>query len=236
LAALPLLLGAIALLAATSGCEREASGPAAGSVEPSPPRETTAAAPSLILLGDSLTAGFGLERSEALPALLQGRLDRAGLRYRVVDAGRSGDTTAGGVARLDWYFQASSNVAALVIALGSNDAMRGLPLADMEANLRIIVRRTRARFPEARVFLWELRTFPNLGPEYASRYAEVFPRVASEEGALLIPFPLEDVAARPELNQPDGIHPNREGAALVAERVWQSLRPHLSTTVVEGGG
>jgi acyl-CoA thioesterase-1 len=208
------------------GCDADSapasSGAATGrSAAPSP------AGPAIVFLGDSLTAGFGLSESEALPALIQRRADDEHLPYRIVNAGRSGDTSAGGLARIDWYLKDSLELKALVIGLGSNDAMRGLPLETMEANLRQIIQRTRQRKPAAKIFLWELKTFPNLGEEYAGAYAAVFPRVAQSEGVTLIPFPLEAVAAQPELNQSDGIHPNARGTERVAERVWATLRPNL---------
>jgi acyl-CoA thioesterase-1 len=186
-----------------------------------------ASAPTIVFLGDSLTAGFGLSENEALPALIQQRVEAAHLPYHVINAGRSGDTTAGGLARIDWYFKDTLDLRALVIGLGSNDAMRGLPLETMESNLREMIRRTRERKPQAKIFLWELKTFPNLGQDYAADYAAVFPRVASAEGVTLIPFPLEPVAAHPELNQSDGIHPTAEGTQKVAERVWATLSPTL---------
>jgi acyl-CoA thioesterase-1 len=174
-----------------------------------------------------LTAGLGLSESEALPARIQQRLDAAGLEYRAINAGRSGDTTAGGLARLDWYFRDSIDLRAIVIGLGSNDAMRGLSLDSMEQNLKQIIRRARERKPDARIFLWALETFPNLGREYAEEYRAVFPRVARSENVTLIPFPLADIAGRPELNQADGVHPSAAGTELVAERIWSALRPQL---------
>jgi acyl-CoA thioesterase I len=185
------------------------------------------AARALVFLGDSLTAGLGLAESEALPARIQQRLDAAGLEYRAINGGRSGDTSAGGLARLDWYFRDSIELRALVIGLGSNDAIRGLSLDALEQNLKQIIRRTRERRPDAKIFLWALETFPNLGPEYAEQYRAVFPRVARAEQVTLIPFPLADVAGRPELNQADGIHPSAAGTELVAERIWVALRPQL---------
>jgi acyl-CoA thioesterase-1 len=184
-------------------------------------------APAIVFLGDSLTAGLGLPASEALPARIQQRLDAAGLAYRAINAGRSGDTTAGGLARIDWYFRDPIELWALVIGLGSNDALRGLSLDALEDNLRQLIRRTRQRKPGAKIFLWALETFPNLGADYARHYAAVFPRLAEQEHVTLIPFPLADVAGHPELNQQDGIHPTAEGTQLVAERVWAVLRPAL---------
>jgi acyl-CoA thioesterase-1 len=189
--------------------------------------DTAAAGPAIVFLGDSLTAGFGLNEGEALPALIQKKVEAGHLPFRVINAGRSGDTTAGGLARIDWYLKDSVELRAVVIGLGSNDAMRGLPLETMESNLRQLIARIRGRKPNAEIFLWEMRTFPNLGQAYAGDYAAVFPRVAEAEAVTLIPFPLEPVAARPELNQSDGIHPNAEGTRVVAERVWASLAPRL---------
>jgi acyl-CoA thioesterase-1 len=210
----------------TLGCDTDSASGSPARAAPAPVPDTRSA-PTIVFLGDSLTAGIGLAEGEALPALIQRRVDKERLPYHVVNAGRSGDTTAGGLARIDWYFKSSLDLKALVIGLGSNDAMRGLPLETMEANLRQMIRRTRERKPGTKIFLWELKTFPNLGQEYASAYAAVFPRVAQSEGAILIPFPLEAVAAHPELNQSDGIHPNAEGTERVADRVWATLRPSL---------
>lgn len=181
----------------------------------------------LIFLGDSLTAGYGLPKSQALPALVQSRLSRAGLQYRVVNAGRSGDTTAGGLSRLDWYFEAPGRIAAIVVGLGSNDAMRGLSVAEMEQNLRKIIVRVRDARPRAKIFLWELKTFPNLGAHYRQEFAAVFPRIAEQTNAILIPFPLREVAGKARWNQADGIHPNRLGTEKVADAVWSVLREHL---------
>ena len=206
-----------------AGADTASSNTAGGTTGSSP----AAAGPAIVFLGDSLTAGFGLSEGEALPALIQQKFEAGHLPFRVINAGRSGDTTAGGLARIDWYLKESIELRAIVIGLGSNDAMRGLPLETMERNLRLIIARVRERKPSAKIFLWELRTFPNLGQAYAADYAAVFPRVAESERVTLIPFPLEPVAARPELNQSDGIHPNAEGTRAVAERVWASLAPQL---------
>jgi len=147
--------------------------------------------------------------------------------YRTINAGRSGDTTAGGLARIDWYFREGVDLRVLVIGLGSNDAMRGLSLPALEENLRQLIRRTRQRKPAAKILLWALETFPNLGADYAQQYAALFPRVAEQEQVTLIPFPLADVVGHPELNQQDGIHPTAEGTELVAERIWAVLEPAL---------
>ena len=194
---------------------------------PRAPDRPAADTPAIVFLGDSLTAGLGLPESDALPALIQRRLDTAGLRYRAINAGRSGDTTAGGLSRLAWYFRDGVQLKVLVIGLGSNDAMRGLSLEALADNLTQIIQRTRQHRPDAKIFLWALKTFPNLGPEYARQYAAVFPRVAEREHVTLIPFPLADVVGKPELNQSDGIHPTSAGTEKVATRIWTVLEPAL---------
>jgi len=217
------------LLTLAQGCQSKP----ATKEEPRAAASASAAAPAsgrepaVVFLGDSLTAGLGLSEKEALPSLIQEQIDQAGLNYRVINGGRSGDTSAGGLARVDWYLRDSVDLRVLVIGLGSNDAMRGLPLSSVEENLRAIVQRVRARHPNVPILLWEMKTFPNMGADYGDAYAALFRRVAETEKLRLIEFPLADVAGKPELNQPDGIHPTAEGTKQVAARVWQSLRPVL---------
>lgn len=187
--------------------------------------EVAAPRPVVLCLGDSLTAGYGLPAEEAFPALLQQRIDAAGLDYRVVNAGASGDTSAGGRRRIDWLLR--QPVAVLVLALGANDMLRGQDLGALGDNLRAIVAKTRAAHPESRVVIAGMRAPANLGRAYAARFEETFRRVAQESDAALIPFLLEGVAADPGLNQPDGIHPTAEGQRVVAETVWQTLGPIL---------
>jgi acyl-CoA thioesterase I len=194
----------------------------------------TETSPRVILfLGDSLTAGYGLPdpATQAYPALLQKKLDAladasgtAAQRWRVVNAGVSGDTTSGGLRRVDWVLR--QPVALLVLALGSNDGLRGLDPALVERNLEAIAARVRARQPEARVLLVGQRMPPNMG-DYATRFDAVFPAVASKHGWPLVPFLLEGVGGMRELNQPDAIHPNEEGHRRMAENVWAGLAPLL---------
>jgi acyl-CoA thioesterase I len=221
---LTLLVSTLLLSCQGKPASREEPGPAssASASAPSSGRE-----PAVVFLGDSLTAGLGLAEKEALPALIQQQIDQAGLKYRVINGGRSGDTSAGGLARVDWYLRDAVDLRVLVIGLGSNDAMRGLPLSTVEENLRAIVQRVRARHPDIPILLWELKTFPNMGADYGDAYTALFHRVAESDKLRLIDFPLADVAGKPELNQPDGIHPTAEGTKQVAARVWQSLRPVL---------
>jgi acyl-CoA thioesterase-1 len=178
---------------------------------------------TIAVLGDSLTAGFGVAPEEAYPALLQERLRREGYDARVVNAGVSGDTTAGGLRRVDWVLR--SRPAVVIVALGANDGLRGLSVAAMRANLAEIVERFRAA--GARVLLVGMRVPPNYGEAYGREFAAAFPAVARKAGISLMPFLLEGVAGDARLNQPDGIHPTAGGQAIIAERVWPYLRPLL---------
>ena len=183
--------------------------------------------PAPAALGDSLTAGLGLPADQAPPARIAARIDAAGLPLRVVNGGRSGDTSAGGLARLGWYLRGEVGMAALVVNLGSNDALRGLPLAELEKNLTAIVTRAKAAAPAAPVFLVQLEAFPNMGAEFTDTYRAIFPRVAQATGAILVPFPLREVALDPSLVQADGVHPNPAGAERMAETMWPALEPVL---------
>lgn len=181
--------------------------------------------PVVLFLGTSLTAGYGLPSNQAFPALIRQKIDRAGLRFRVVNAGVSGDTSAGGLRRINWLLQSSLSV--LVLELGANDMLRGLDPSAMQENLIEIIERTRATYPSAKVLIAGMRSAPNLGLTYARRFESVFGRLARRFDAPLIPFILERVAFKSELNQVDGIHPTAEGHRLVAETVWEKLAPML---------
>jgi acyl-CoA thioesterase I len=182
------------------------------------------AEPVIVAFGDSLTAGYGVEAHEAYPALVETILRREGYDYRVVNAGVSGDTTAGGLRRVDWVLRARPDVA--IVALGANDGLRGLSVAAMRENLRRIVGRLQEG--GARVLLAGMRVPPNYGADYAREFAAAFPAVARRTGATLMPFLLDGVAARPALNQEDGIHPNAAGHRVIAERLWPYLKPLLT--------
>jgi acyl-CoA thioesterase I len=184
-----------------------------------PARPVSATERVIVALGDSLTAGFGVAPEEAWPALIETRLKREGYPYRVVNAGVSGDTTAGGLRRVDWVLRNRPDVA--VVALGANDGLRGLGTDAMEANLRGIVERLRAG--GARVLVAGMEVPPNYGAAYARAFRGVFPDVARRTGAALMPFLLDGVAADPRLNLSDGIHPNAAGHRAIAEHVWPYL-------------
>ncbi len=185
------------------------------------------AQPVVAFLGTSLTAGQGVAADEAFPALIQHKIDSAGLRYRVVNAGVSGETSAGGLRRIDWLLE--EPVAVLVIELGANDGLRGLSLEALRDNLQQIVDRTVGRRPNARILIAAMEAPPNMGRGFTTAFRQVFIDVAQENDAALVPFLLAGVAGVPELNQPDGIHPTAEGQRMMAERVWEVLEPELRT-------
>jgi acyl-CoA thioesterase-1 len=181
----------------------------------------SASRPRIVALGDSLTAGLGLAPDQAYPALLQKRVDAAGLNYEVVNAGVSGDTSAGGLRRIDWALE--GDVKVLIVALGGNDALRGLPVEQLRQNLTTIVERARAR--HITVILAGMEAPPNFGAAYTTAFRQSYREVAAQHGAVLIPFLLDGVAGLPDMNQGDGIHPTAAGAEKVADTVWSALRP-----------
>jgi acyl-CoA thioesterase-1 len=177
----------------------------------------------IVAFGDSLTAGLGVAPDEAYPSRLDARLRREGAPYRVVNAGVSGDTTAGALRRVDWALRARPEI--VIVALGANDGLRGQSVRAMRENLEAIV--TRFREAGARVLLCGMRLPPNYGEPYGREFAASFPAVARRTGVPLMPFLLDGVAADPRLNQPDGIHPNAQGHRVIAERLWPYLEPLL---------
>ncbi|MCB1169160.1 MAG: arylesterase [Leptospiraceae bacterium] len=193
--------------------------------------EPSGATPAILFLGDSLTAGLGLEKYQAAPALIQEKIDARGWKIEVINGGVSGDTTAGGLSRLDFYFKNRKNIAFLVIGLGSNDGMRGIGPGEIRSNLNAIVDRAREHNPDIVIFLYELMTFPNMGPQYASDFQKIFPEVARKQNLHLIAFPLQGVAGKEDLNQKDGIHPTVEGTKIMAANIWKDLEPVLENRV-----
>jgi acyl-CoA thioesterase-1 len=188
-----------------------------------------AAAPprTIVFFGDSLTAGYGLAdpATEAFPALIQARLDAARLPWRIVNAGLSGETSSGGLRRIDWILRAPADV--FVLALGANDGLRGINPAVTRSNLEQIIKRVRAKNPQTKIVLAGMQLPPEMGAAFARDFGAVFPAVAQAQEATLIPFLLEGVGGRADLNLADRIHPNPAGHAVIAETVWQVLRPLL---------
>ncbi len=181
--------------------------------------------PVILCVGTSLTAGYGLDPEQAYPALLQRRVDAEGRGYSVVNAGVSGETSAGALRRVDWLMRRP--VAVFVLETGANDGLRGQDPESTRDNIRAILERVRQQQPPPRVLLAGMRTLTNYGPEYARRFRSIYPELARQNGVALLPFLLEGVAGNPTLNLPDGIHPNAEGQARIAEVVWGALRPLL---------
>jgi len=180
---------------------------------------------TILFLGDSLTAGFGVEQGEAFPSLLKEKIEAEHLSFEVINAGLSGDTSAGGLRRLGWLLQRPIDVA--VIELGANDGLRGLPVSAMKANLQAIIDQLKAKNSQVKVVLAGMQMPPNLGTDYAREFDAAFPEVAKKNGATLIPFLLEGVGGHLDLNQPDQIHPTAAGHKIVAENVWRVLAPLL---------
>jgi len=179
----------------------------------------------ILFLGTSLTAGYGVGAEYAFPAVIQQKLDSAHLPFRVSNAGLSGETSAGGLRRLEWSLQQPIDV--LVLELGANDGLRGLPVAELRANLDTIITMTRRSYPDAGVVIAGMEAPPNLGSAYTEDFRKAYRDLATKHDAVLIPFLLDGVATRQNLNQEDGIHPNAEGHKLVAENVWRGLQPML---------
>ena len=226
----------VATLAWTSACSRDAQPAAtrgesasslAGSAAPAPAAAVEPPGrglPRIVFLGDSLTAGFGLNVEQAVPALVQQHLDAEHYRYEVVNAGVSGDTSAGGLRRLEWSLE--GDVRILVVELGANDGLRGLPVAGMKANLQAIIRSAKRRGID--VLLTGMEAPPNYGATYTSDYRRAFRDLAGEERVAFLPFYLDGIAGNPGLNIADGMHPNPAGARIVEANVWKALGPMLA--------
>ena len=187
--------------------------------------KTTEERKAILFLGNSLTAGYGLDPEQAFPALIQQKIDSLGWAFEAVNAGLSGETSSGGLRRLNWLMR--RKIAVLVLALGGNDGLRGIPPELTRQNLQQIIERTREKNPGVRIVLAGMEAPPNMGEEYTRQFRDLYRKLAQTNDAALIPFLLKDVAGIPELNLPDGIHPTAEGHRIVAEHVWEVLGPVL---------
>lgn len=177
----------------------------------------------LVIIGDSLTEGYGVSQEQAYPALLQKKIDKTGKKWRVINSGIAGSTSASASQRLKWALKQKPNM--VIIALGTNDGLRGQDVKGIEKNLAQALRD--GKNASVKIVLAGLKMPPNYGKAYATQFADLFPRVAAKEGVTLIPFLLDGVAGKPELNQPDGIHPNEDGHAIVAEVVFKTIESLL---------
>jgi acyl-CoA thioesterase I len=204
-----------------------------------PPVETRGESPAaaeqkvVLFVGTSLTAGYGLSEEQAYPWLIQAKIDSAGLPFRAVNAGVSGETSAGALRRVDWLLR--QPFAILVLETGANDMLRGTSPAATEQNIQGIIDRVREQRPDAVILLAGMLALPNLGPEYVREFEALYPRIARRNRLPLIPFLLEGVAADRELNLPDGIHPNEQGQRVIAETIWQELEPVLHAEADRAG-
>ncbi len=216
------LTGAV-LLVLVSGCgdgQPDRQVPASGqpAAAPSGP---TGSSRTIVFLGTSITAGLGLDPEQAYPALIQQKLDSAGFHYQVINAGVSGETSAGALNRIGWILR--QKPAVLVIETGANDGLRGQPPQAVEGNIQAIIDSTRAQSPETKIILAGMQALPNLGSDYVRRFVTIYPELAERNGVPLVPFILEGVAGVDSLNQADGIHPTMAGQRIVAENVWRVL-------------
>lgn len=181
---------------------------------------------TILFFGNSLTAGYGLDDpSEAFPALIQKKIDSLNLPYKVINAGLSGETTAGGTNRIDWLLKQKIDV--FVLELGANDGLRGIPPAETSRNLQRIVNKVKAKYPDAKQILLGMEVPPNMGGTYASQFRVIFRQIAEKNDMVLVPFMLDGVAGNPQLNLRDGIHPTAKGYEMVANNVWSELKDVL---------
>ncbi len=177
---------------------------------------------TIVFFGNSLTAGYGVDPAEAYPALIQNTIDSLHFNYKVINAGVSGETSAGGNGRIDWILRQPVDV--FVLELGGNDGLRGIPLTETKKNLQAIIDKVTAKYPRAKIMLEGMQIPPNMGKQYATDFKNIYPELAAKNNTLLLPFLLKNVGGDPKLNQQDGIHPTAEGHKIVAQNVWEVLK------------
>lgn len=180
---------------------------------------------TILFFGDSITAGYGIDSYDAFPALIQEKLDSNGYNYRAVNAGLSGETSAGGLRRVDWILQQQVDI--FVLELGGNDGLRGIDPADTKNNLQAIMDKVWDKYPDVTMVLTGMEAPPNMGDQYTTEFRNLYRELSEENDLIFMPFILEDVAGEPELNLPDGIHPTEEGHKIVARNLWSLLEPLL---------
>lgn len=180
---------------------------------------------TILFFGDSITAGYGLETEQAFPALIQQKIDSLDLNYSVVNAGLSGETTAGGLRRVDWILQQQVDV--FVLELGGNDGLRGIDPENTKQNLQGIIDKVQEKYPQAEIVLTGMQAPPNLGDLYTDEFERIFYELAEKNDVTFMPFILKDVGGNPDLNQPDGIHPTAKGHQIIADNLWDVIEPLL---------
>ncbi|HTS43148.1 MAG TPA: arylesterase [Puia sp.] len=221
--------GLLLLFFSATGCGSGENSTNGKNVQAETSQDSTASVPvkkkNIVFFGNSLTAGYGLDPPEAFPALIQGRIDSLKLPYAVINAGISGETSSGGLSRIDWILQQPLSV--FVLELGGNDGLRGIPVAETTKNLQAIIDKVRQKYPDAKIILAGMQVPPNMGSTYSTQFRSMFRNLVEKNKTLLIPFLLEGVGGVPELNQGDGIHPNAQGEKIVAENVWAVIKNTL---------
>jgi acyl-CoA thioesterase I len=184
--------------------------------------DTKIAQKTILFFGNSLTAGYGIEQEDSFAGLTQARLDSLQIAYRVINGGLSGETTAGGLSRLDWFLEDEPTI--FVLELGGNDGLRGIIPSESKKNLLGIIEKVQTKYPETKIILAGMQIPPNMGQEYTDEFKKIYPQIATEKNVTLIPFLLEGVAGNPDLNLPDGIHPTESGHKIVFETIWIYLK------------
>ncbi|MEX2592057.1 MAG: arylesterase [Anditalea sp.] len=180
---------------------------------------------TIVIFGNSLTAGYGIEPEDAFAAILQNRIDSLELDYTIINGGLSGETTASGLNRLDWFLEEEPDI--FVLELGGNDGLRGIAVSETRKNLKKIINLVQDKYPQTKIVLAGMQVPPNMGKRFSEEFKAIFPDLAEEENVYLIPFLLERVGGESSLNLSDGVHPNEEGHRIVAETVWEYLKPLL---------
>jgi acyl-CoA thioesterase-1 len=219
------LYGMLLLFALLSACGNGENKKADSASTDSLKVSTVDAKKSILVFGNSLTAGLGVEPDEAFPALIGNKIDSLNLPYKVINAGLSGETTAAGKERINWLLKQKVDV--FILELGANDGLRGIPLTETRKNLQSIIDQVKAKYPDAKLVMTGMEVPPNMGSKYASEFRVIFTDLAKKNNMALVPFLLEKVGGVPELNQSDGIHPTPEGHKILAENVWVVLKDLL---------
>lgn len=219
---LPTLFFAVSILLSSCGSSTEQQKTEVAQTDST---EVNSEQKTILFFGNSLTAAYGIDPEDGFAGLTQSRIDSLGLNYRVINGGLSGETTAGGLSRLDWFLE--DEPAIFVLELGGNDGLRGILPAESKRNLSGIIDKVRAKYPETKIILAGMQIPPNMGQEYTEEFKSIYPEVAAEKDVTLIPFLLENVGGIPELNLPDGIHPTEEGHKIVFGTIWPYLEKLL---------
>ncbi len=214
-----------AFLLSACGNTQNTNSTTAGDTAMSTTPPTAESVKSILFFGNSLTAGYGLEPEQAFPALIQQKIDSLDLPYNVVNAGVSGETSAGGNSRIDWLLKQKIDV--FVLELGANDGLRGIPVAETTRNLQKIIDQVKERYPDAKLVMAGMQVPPNMGGSYAREFGQIFGKLAAKNQMAYVPFLLENVAGIERLNQSDGVHPTAEGQRILAENVWDILKDIL---------